>query len=202
MGSEFLDDEDETPALWFTVNFARMDNTYRGEAAASFQTNGPGLKSVHAQLDRFLALIRSGDAHRAELAEGIAPARAGWVARHRADQHPDDCQPWCRDHLGDGCRLTMTLGLTAGTGDENLVYAGPGAVAGAADLLAARAIHTPGAEVRRGSFHLALDCWIFLGNDRDGCSTDRTASLPVTLPALKRIHSRLGDPLVEVGAAG
>ncbi|MBP2374325.1 hypothetical protein [Paeniglutamicibacter psychrophenolicus] len=202
VGSEFLDDEDETPALWCTLNLALIGETYRGEAAASFQTNGPGMKSVRAQLGRFLALIRSGEAHRAELEEGIAPARAGWAALNRSDQHPDDCQPWCRDHGDDGCRLTMTLGLTAGSGDQNLVYGTPGEAAGAADLLAARAIYTPGAEGSRGSFHLALDCWNTVGNDPDGYRIDRTASLPVTMPALKRIHARLGDLLVQVGAAG
>ena len=202
VGSEFLDDDGEAPLLWCTLNLARIDDTYRGEPTASFQTSGPGMKSVHAQLGRFLALVRSGDAHRAEREEGISPARVDWVARHRAHQHPDDCQPWCRDHGDEGCRLTMTLGLTAGTGDDNLVYGDPGERAPAANLLAARAIYTPGAEGSRGCFYLALDCWNTVSNDLDGYRTDRAASLPATMPALKRVHARLGDLLLEVGAAG
>ena len=202
VGSEFPDDQDEAPALWCTLNLSLVDESYRGEPAASFQTNGPGMRTIHAQLGRFLALAGCGQAHRAELESGIRPGSAGWAARHRAHRHPDDCQPWCREHGDDGCRLTMTLGLAAGSGEENLVHCAAGETAGAVDLLAARALYTPGAAGSRGRFHLALDCWNTLGNDRDGGRTDRTASLPATLPALKRVHARLGGLLVEVGAAG
>ncbi|ASN39710.1 hypothetical protein CGQ24_12255 [Arthrobacter sp. 7749] len=201
VGSEFLDDEDHAPLMWCTLNLARIDNTYCGEAMASFQTSVPGMKTVHAQLGRFLSLVCSGDAHRAEREAGIAPTRVDWVARHRDHQHPDDCQPWCEVHGDDGCRLTKTLGLTAGSGDDNLVYGDLGAAAGAAHLLAARAIYTPGADGSRGCFYLALDCWNTIGNDQDDHRTDRTASLPVTLPALKRAHARLGELLVQVRAA-
>jgi hypothetical protein len=204
VGSEFLDDEDHAPLMWCTLNLARIDNTYRGEAMASFQTSAPGMKTVHAQLGRFLALVCSRDAHRAEREAGLAPTHVDWVARPRNQQHPDDCQPWCEVHGDDGCRLTKTLGLTAGSRDENLVYGDLGAAAGAADLLAARAIYTPGADGSRGCFYLALDCWNTIGNDQDDQDdhrTDRTASLPVTLLALKRAHARLGELLAQVRAA-
>lgn len=200
VGSDLRYDEDAAPTLWCSLNLSKVDDIYRGEARAVLQTNGPGMKSIHAQLGRFLAFVRSGDAHRAEHQPGISPAKVVWTARNPAEQHLDDCQPWCRDHGEEGCGLKMTLALTGRSSDENLVYGNPVPAGGAADLLAARAICTPGAEGSQGCLYLGLDCWNTVSDDVDEYRTDRTASLPVTLSALKRIHTKLGKLLVKVEA--
>ena len=94
----------------------------------------------------------------------------------------------------------MTLALTGRSTDENLVYGNPDPAVWADSLLAAQAIYIPGAEGSQGCLHLGLDCWNIGSDDADDGLTDRAAWLPVTMVALKRIHTKLGKLLVKVEA--
>lgn len=198
VGTDAWEPGEDAPPIWTCLNFRHVVSERRHDPEASLQTNVPGMRTIHAQLGRFLALVRSGDAHRAEARPGSGPRQAGWRAQDPAEHNLDNCQPWCRDHGEEGCGLRMTLALTAARGTDNRLYGAQESADPTADLLAARALLTPGAAGCQDLLQVGLDCWNTLTESAPEHQRDRATSLPVTLTDLKRIHTRLGKLLAEV----
>jgi hypothetical protein len=188
----------DAPPIWTCLNFRHVVSDRWHDPEASLQTNVPGMRTIHAQLGRFLALVRSGDAHHSESRPGSGPRQAGWRAQDLAEHNLDNCQPWCRDHGEEGCGLRMTLALTTARGTENRLYGAQESADPTADLLGVRALLTPGAAGCQDRLHVGLDCWNTLPETASEHQRDRATSLPVKLTDLKRIHTRLGKLLAEV----
>ncbi|WP_411734466.1 hypothetical protein [Paeniglutamicibacter sp.] len=198
VGTDAWEPGTDAPASWTCLNFRHVVSDRRRDPEASLQTDVPGMSTIHAQLGRFLALVRSGDAHRSEARPGSGPRQAGWRALGPAEHNLDDCQPWCRDHGEEGCGLRMTLALTSARDTENRLYGAQVSADATADLLAARALHAPGAAGCQDRLYVGLDCWNTLSETAPDHQRDRAASLPVKMPDLKRVHTRLGKLLAEV----
>ncbi|MFL4474378.1 hypothetical protein ACIPVK_10310 [Paeniglutamicibacter sp. MACA_103] len=198
VGTDAWEPGSDAPVIWTCLNFRHVVSDRRSDPEASLQTDVPGMRTIHAQLGRFLALVRSGDAHRSEARPGSVSGQAGWRAQNPAEHNLDNCQPWCRDHGEEGCGLRMTLALTGARGAENRLYSTRGSAEPTTDLLLAHAIHAPGAAGRQDRLHVGLDCWNTRAETAPEYQRDRAALLPVELPDLKRIHTRLGKLLADV----
>jgi hypothetical protein len=136
VGTDVRDEETEAPPIWTCLNFMHVVPGRWRDPEASLQTDAPGMRTIHAQFGRILALVRSGDTRGSETQPGFGPQRVCWRAQ---GHHLDDCPPWCGDHCDEGWRLRMTPELTTAHGAENRVYEWHESAGATTDLLAAQA---------------------------------------------------------------
>lgn len=181
---------DGTDSVW--VNFADVSSGSIVDRA-SFETDWPGMRTVRAQLGRFIALVRSSDAYKSGLSPSGKLAAAGSLTG--VDPGAPDldlCEPWCADHEVEGCKLRMTLGVTVGREPENRFYEARESTVAANGMLEAQARYARPVAGKPGIFRVQLDCVMDFSDGARSEGRIDTAVLGLDMTELKRIHTRLG----------